>query len=276
MNKLEWPQGATHVRLTSGNKSATIVKKDAVSALKGVEGALTFLRREKLRGKPESFTPFAGGDIPNPYANDTVEASTTGAEAKSKRKTKTATNATNATGRKREGKGAFIESFLMQFASGSTNTSKFTARDVLPKFLAKFPGEGNADEQEAKAIALIRATLAHAKVREGKAYHWASEVEARHATTTPKPRRKKAEKAPEKLTEAIACVTSDVTPTSTAPVAPADVANVTPAPESTPVQEAPPMSEVPGAAEPAPTAPTAPATDVTDAAPVNESTAKAA
>jgi hypothetical protein len=64
-SKLQWPKGASHLRIESGGKHTTVVKEDAEAAITGVAGTITFLRRVKEKGKAETFVSFVGS-IPNP------------------------------------------------------------------------------------------------------------------------------------------------------------------------------------------------------------------
>src|ERR1035437_9241393 len=66
---IQFPKGATHVRVTSpdGKKKSIVIKEDADAVLLGVEGSLTFLAKTGKKGAKDEFTSYAVS-IPNPLS----------------------------------------------------------------------------------------------------------------------------------------------------------------------------------------------------------------
>jgi len=180
--KLEWPKGATHVRITgpNGKRKAVIERKNAEAVLAGVKGTIVFLKREKKPHQKEAFIAFAGAPIQNPYAGEkkaTPEKSATSA-------TKPAPKKASKTGkRERKGRGVFIEHLM---APGN-----LTANEIAAEVVKQFPPPERlataitdkvklAEEWLRKCTAYVRAVRAHMKQRGEKPYMYRSAIEARH------------------------------------------------------------------------------------------------
>ena len=223
--KLEWPKGATHLRIEDGKKKTIVVKEDAVAAITGVPGTITFLRREKEKGKAESFVAFAGGGIPNPLANVAAPAKAEAkaepapkAEAKAEAKAESKPKP-HAAKKEISGKTGFIAGYMT-----GENINKFTARQIADKVVVKFPEAKLGPEKAyAKALRFVRAVPWHLNQR-GIKHGYFSEIKFRkeHAPTPMKTASKKKAKSDCKDDAQIAATTGDqgIAAPPAAPVAP--------------------------------------------------------